>query len=375
MASSAISTWGVPLVEPDRFPTIRELREAARRPEIQAVLMLKLSDSGDHHENHHLPIFSGDGRRLALGRGDVRKESSKLLLFSPLSQAEPTLLTNEPDAYDYTFRWGVNRPESFTFARIHVGQETTQVYVSTDGQRPEARTSGPGRHVLPALYGRTDGIWRLVYEQDGSLMHQAWNDDGPIEPPRQLARGTAARWARDGSRLLLKQERFRRNDVIVYDMVVRDLRTETEQLLRSGEVGIVRSPSWSPDEQYVAFYVRESGRGKPWRIRVCPVEGEDPGRTLGSNVVVNLDFESEGPAWEPGGRRVWFFSSQHQHQAYHPLVAADVHSGEILLVDYPRRCTTPNDLAINPVTAVPEMAFVAHTGLPQDLFIVFFNHY
>jgi hypothetical protein len=47
----------------------------------------------------------------------------------------------------------------------------------------------------------------------------------------------------------------------------------------------------------------------------------------------------------------------------------------VITVDYPKRCTTPGDLAVNPATAVPEMAFAAHDGLPRDLFIVFLNHY
>jgi hypothetical protein len=65
----------------------------------------------------------------------------------------------------------------------------------------------------------------------------------------------------------------------------------------------------------------------------------------------------------------------HRKQAYYPLLAADVTTGKIDVIDYPNRCTTPYDLAVNPVTEVPEVAFMAHDGLPQDLFIVFMNHY
>lgn len=363
------------LIEPARFPTIRELRQAVGEPDLRTVLMLKLSDGGGGRESYHLPIFSGDGRRLALQRGDVRTESSKLLLYQSLDQAEPTLLTDQPGVSDFMFRWGVNHPESFAFARIHVGQGATHVYVSTDGRQWVSQTSGPGRHVFPALYARTDGIWRLVYERDGQVMHRAWNDAGPIEKPRKLVAGSTPRWSRDGSRLLMALQRPGRSEVATYDMVVRDLRTEKDRVLPTGEVGIVRGPSWSPDQRLAAFYVRQSGREKPWRIRICPVEEDAPGRTVGGNVKVNLDYNWEGPAWEPGGRRVWFFSNEHQHGAYHPLVAADARTGQIVLVDYPRRCTTPDDLAINPVTAVPEMAFVAHEGLLQELFIVFLNHY
>jgi hypothetical protein len=56
-------------------------------------------------------------------------------------------------------------------------------------------------------------------------------------------------------------------------------------------------------------------------------------------------------------------------------VAADRESGESLVANYPRRCTTPNDLAVNPSTTIPEMAFVAVDGSTQDLFVLFLNHY
>ena len=363
---------GRPWIEPAQFPTIRELRRLVAKPEITTVLMFKLFSSGD---NHHLPIWSGDGRRLALQRSDAEGQASKLLLFSSLAQQQPTLLTDQENVYDYMFRWGVNFPASFTFARIHPDRETTQIYFSDNGREPQPKTSNKARHVFPALYRRTDGIWRLVYEEDGRLVHEAWNDQGPVDSPLTLVRGASARWSRDGYRLLLALERFRRGKLVTYDVAVRNLRTESSVLLPAGEEGVVRSPTWSPDERYAAFYVRAPGENQPWRIRICPVAENAPAITVGSNVVVNQDFESEGPAWEPGSRRVWFFSHERRQQAYHPLVAADVQNGDVLLVDYPKRCTTPNDLAINPATTVPEMAFVAHDGLPQDLFILFLNHY
>ena len=57
------------------------------------------------------------------------------------------------------------------------------------------------------------------------------------------------------------------------------------------------------------------------------------------------------------------------------VTVADIQSGELAVVEYPQRCTTPGDLEINIDDPVPEVAFVAHDGLPKDLFIVFFNHY
>jgi hypothetical protein len=364
---------GREVIEPTRFPTIRELRAAVRKPEIATVLMLKLFTSGD---NHHLPVFSGDGRRLAFQRSDVEARSSKLLLFPLLSAAEPKMLTDRPGVYDYMFRWGVNSPNSFAFIRIDPGKSATRILVSTGGRDPGERPLDEKRRRFPALYRRTDGIWRLAYEEEGRLMHEAWDDqDRPVHQPLMLAYGTAPRWSQDGYRVLMVRRRPEDGGLSNSEIVVRNLRTEEDRVLCDSPREMVRDPCWSPDEQAAGFYVRTGGEGSPWRIRVCPIDENAPAKTLGEDVVVNPDFESFGPAWDPEGRTVWFFSQKHSREAYYPLVGADVETGNLATVDYPNCCTTPHDLAINPTNPVPEMAFVAHDGLPKDLFIVFLNHY
>jgi len=362
---------GRELIEPKRLPSVQELRALVRKPEISTVLMLKLFTSGD---NHHLPVFSDDGRRLALQRSDVQAQSSKLLVYSTLSQADPTMLTDNPAAYDYMFRWGINGPGSFGFVRIDSGKSATRIFTSTGGS-PHERVGGDKRRRFPALYRRTDGIWRLVYEEEGRLMQEAFTDKGPVHEPLMLAHATSPCWSRDGSRLLMARRRSDNSRLPTYETVVWNLRTEEGLPLAASQDEIVRSPCWSPDEQAAAFYVRQGGEGKPWRIRVCPIAEGGAGTTVGDDVVVNPDFDSQGPAWEPGGRRVWFFSHEHSREAYYPLMAADVKTGELTSVDYPNCCTTPHDLAVNPTNLVPEIAFVAHDGLPKDLFIVFLNHY
>jgi Tol biopolymer transport system component len=225
---------------------------------------------------------------------------------------------------------------------------------------------------MPALYERTDRIWRLAYEQEGQVMHEAFDAEARVADPLSLGRGTSPRWASDGFRLLMLRGRSG-GQLAAYDVVVRNLRTEKELVL--ADKGVLRGPVWSPDEQSAAFYVRDPGDNKPWRIQVASAVEERKVHDLGADVVVNENFESEGPSWEPGGRRIWFFSKQHRKEGYYPLVAADVASGKLAVVDYPSRCTTPFDLAINPVTEAPELVFVAHDGLPQDVFVLFLNHY
>ena len=336
------------------------------------VLLLKLF--GDAN-NHSLPVWSDDGRRMAFQRADVGAKSSKLLLFNSLSQAKPDLLTTDTGAYDYMFRWGVNSPSSFVFARIDHKSAVTQIYFSANGEPPVLKTPGVGRHVGPCVYERTDGIWRLVYERRRRTRSGRVEHDGtggseiPPLGPRLFAPLGTRRLPPVLARERPGQEAAGR------DIVVRNLKTETETVLSTQPANRVRSPSWSPDERYIAFYSRPSGDQQAWQIGVAAAAEGEPGRLLGQQVVVNLDFESEGPSWEPTGQRVWFFSHAQQKHAYYPLVAADVQTGATMLVDYPNRCTTPGDLAVNPAADTPQMAFVAHDGLTRDLFIVLLNHY
>jgi len=359
------------LLEPSRFPTVAELREAVARPELSVAVMFKLFGGQD---NHHLPVFSGDGLRLAFQRSDVAAKSSKLLLFASLSQDEPTMLTDEESAYDYMFRWTLNSPASYSFVRIDPGRTATRVFFTPGGKAPEEHKGKSGRHRFPASYFRTDGIWRLLYERDGRLLHEAWDDKGPIEQPFVLAQATSPCWSDDGRRVLAARIRSAESRTPDYEIVVRDMRSGTDTVLSAAEDTVVRSPTWSPDGEAAAFYVRALGETAPWRIRVVRIDGGSS-TLLGEDVVVNPNFESQGPAWEPGGRRIWFFSHAHQREAYYPMVAGEVATGRLAVIDYPNRCTTPADLAINAADPVPEIAFVAHDGLPKDLFIVFLNHY
>jgi hypothetical protein len=301
--------------------------------------------------------------------------SSKIFQFPDLAQPEPSLVSDDPDAYDYMCRWGVNGRSSFVFSRIDRDQKSTGVFFSADGEKRELKTPRDGHYSYPSVYERTDGIQRLAYERDGQIQHVAWSGAESVQTPLTVARGVSPRWSRDGFRLLMARERPRRGGVVDYQIGVWNLRSQEEVLIAPPAEGTVRSPEWSPDEQYAAFYSQEAGDNSPWRIEVSQLTPSATPRTLASDVVVNPNFKSQGPAWEPSSRRVWFFSHERRQQAYYPLVAAGRDTGESLVVHYPRRCTTPNDLALNPATAIPEMAFVAVDGLTQDLFVLFLNHY
>ena len=360
---------GRSLVEPARFPTIRELRELVARPQMTTVLMLKLF--GDDN-NHHVPIWSSDGQRLAFQRTTRGSDASKLLVFSSLADAEPKLLSKTPDAYDLMFRWGLNNPASFVFSRINAARQSTEVYYSPDGQSLDLRTAA-GHCLYPSLYERTDGIRWLAYERDGQIVHQAW--EGMQKEEQPIARGTSPSWNRDGKWLLMAREI--KQGLASYQVVVRSISVKApkEVVLPTPSGVFIRSPTWSPQERHIACYTRDAGDNTPWKILVCPITEGAIAKVVAHDVVVNPSFRSEGPTWEPSARRVWCFSHQQRRQEYFPLIAVDAESGQATTVDYPQKCTTPFDLAVNPVTEVPELAFVAHVGVAQDLFVLFLNHY
>jgi Tol biopolymer transport system component len=330
--------------------------------------MLKLHGDGN---NHYLPVWSGDGARLAFQRSDVKQRISKILLFSALSQPKPSVLDDAIPSNDSMFRWGKSSPAGYAFARIDAESGAVKVWISTDGGEPVIRSQGSQRNRMPDLYERTDGIWLMASEKDGKVVVEAFSGDEAVDDPKDLGPGTSPRWSGDGGSLLL--QRARKGKVGAFDIVLQSRKTDDATQLSTSDV--VRSPAWSPDEQYAAWFAKDAGDTKPWRIEVAALSGQSKPRKLASDVVVNLLFESDEPTWEPTSRRIWCFSHQQRQQAYYPLVAIDVSSGQEQVVDYPQRCTNPSDLAINPRTEVPELTFVGHDGTPQDLYVLFLNHY
>lgn len=355
------------LLEPQRFPTVKQLREAVREPKIRSVAMLKLHGDGN---NHYLPTWSFDGARLAFQRSNLKQRASKILLFPTLAQPKPSTLDESSTAFDHMFRWGQSSAAGYAFSRIDAESGSVQLMLSTEGGAPSQRTQGASRYLVPALYQRTDGIWRLAYEKDGEVMVEAWRGSEVVDEPYSIGRGTAPRWSASGSALLMA--RARGGKLGAFDVVMRVLPDKETQLSTSD---VVRSPAWSPDEQFAAYFAKDSGDNKPWRIEVAVLAGQPKARALVQDVVVNANFEADEPTWQPDSRRLWCFSHRHRQQTYYPLVAVDVAGGSEQVIDYPKRCTNPGDLAINPKTIVPELVFVGHDGLPQDVYVLFLNHY
>lgn len=368
---------GRELIEPVRVPTVTELRRLVAKPQVEPVLLFRLHgdrETGD--EGHAVPVWSPDGRKLAFQRVNTDANLSKLLIFRSLADPQPLVLTKDRHAYDYMFRWSVHGDRSFAFVRIDSTTNRTQLCFSSDGDNVEALDDQQGVHAFPALFKRTDGVWRLCYDRDGDLVHRAWNRDGDLEPPTAIGRGSAPRWHSDGRRLVMLRERARPGRLAAADVVIRDLQTGGDLLFQTPSAGTIRAPVWSPDGIRIAFFFRDVGNDKPWRIDYGNADDRAETHTAAHDVIVNPDFTSEGPSWSPDGRQVWYFTQAKRDRAYYPMVAYNITDSSRTVVDYHRRLTTPADLAVNPVTPTPEIAFVAtHDGSGRDLFIALLNHF
>lgn len=359
---------GRPFVGRDRFPSLAELRAAVNDPRITAVALLELHASED---NHHLPVWSPDGVRLACQRTNVGASSSRIVLFDRLSQSEPRLVPAEGPAYDYMFRWGLNSESSFVFVRLEEAAKRSRIVFSPDGQQLEPIGQLGDSVTLPTLYERTDGVHWIAFERQGDIVQSAWSDGQ--QQQRKLSRGTSPRWSRDAKRLLFARDRSLPGNLASYEPAERILSSETEAGIEVSNGAVVRAPTYSPDEQLVAWFEADPGQRSTWRIQVGKLGGR--GDTLAAEVVVNADFKSEGPSWEPSSRRIWYFSQAQRAQQYFPLAAVDVGTGQVLTVAYSQTLTNPADVAVNPATRIPEIAFVARQGATQNLFVIFLNHF
>jgi len=363
----------------DHFPTIAELRAKAAMPAHTPVLMLRLNHS--ENNQHHMPVWSPDGKRLAFQQSagvSATASDSKVFVFPSLAYKAPILLTSEPKAYDYMFRWGLGKPGIFVFSRLSPGGNGARVMYSagydTAGQgKVESKTGSDAMHEYPSVYAQTDGVMRLAYEVKGAVMQSAWNADRS-GAAAQVSPGGSPRWSRDGVRLLMLRGRTRSDRVTAYDVVIRNLKTGQEHVAAHPETGTLRSPVWSPAENRIAYFARDPGSNQPWRIEYCNSAGGGV-RKAAADVVVNNSFKSEGPAWSPDGGQLWFFSHAFKTQAYFPLRMFDCNSSAAISIRYPDVCSAPSDVALNPSSKIPEIAFTGKDGQSRDLFVLLLNHF
>jgi len=378
---------GRDIVGRSSFPTISEFRKIVSDPSIKTALAIKLLADED---NHSLPQWSNDGRRLALQNVNKRKQTSIISIFWQMSDAKPVLITKDDNAYDYMFRWGLNRHNSFVFSRLPQRGGATEFwgylsratsYISEEERRRAATNMKPQKFNVdgfayshPALYVRSDRVIRLVFENNKELMQAAAaTDNYKFGKQKKITKGAVPRWSLNGHQLLALN--LTKGRVGASELILIDLKKNNNESLVHDDSLLLRSPAWSPDNKYASCFFRRRGGNLKWSIQIAATDDSGIGRVISDDVVVNPDFTTAGPSWEPSGKRVWYFSKNNRRQAHYPFVATDVQSGKKVVVDYPDVITSPMDLTLNPVTKVPEVAFVGKQGGTDDVFVVFLNHY
>ena len=248
---------GRKLVEPARFPTIRQLRRLAAQPQMSAVLMLKLF--GDDN-NHHIPIWSSDGQRLAFQR-TARQRGE---------QAAAVCLAGRRAAHAAQHAAGRLRPD------VSLGAEQSGEFcvrphrwlaandrdsVFSGERNASSRATSRGQSLYPSLFERTDGVKWLAFERDGQIFHQAWTSGQSEEQP--VARGTSPRWSRDGRSLLIARESGDRPGDVSNSGPQCGSSHAQESVLSTPTGVFLRSPTWSPHERHVACYIRDPGDNTP----------------------------------------------------------------------------------------------------------------
>jgi hypothetical protein len=376
--------YGREMIDPERFPTVRELMARVDRAEQGAAIAFRFY--GDRH-NHFAPQWSLDGRALAMLRSDIEAHTSKVVILAGLDAERPLVLYPESGSYDHMFVWSSSGERVFAFASTNEPSEQENLHLaSLDVQlRPKRVTSGPGVKANPSLWTeRTRG--QLFFSTRGRIENLRISLDrlSGEEPGPSLGDGAEANYSPDG-RWLAWTERVEISATQSnFALKVRDLVAQADHRLASFPGAMLRNPMWSPSGRHIAFYVRPALQTS-WRLYVvaAPVAGEDRDRMAGAgsakpvlvaqDVRVEEHFQNFGPSWDPRGDRLWFFGRA-ESQEYYPLRWVTIDGLRTGQVSYPRRLTTGLDVAVNPDPVLRAIAFCAIEDLHQDVVVMILNH-
>jgi hypothetical protein len=379
------------LVEPARFPTLRELSDHLAQPEQSAALAFRFYR--DRH-NHFAPQWSPDGRALSVLRSDIEAHTSKIVLFPALDATRPMPLYGDSDSYDHMFAWANDGSRTFVFASTNEPSEQENLHLAALGEpiRPARITAGPGVKTHPSMW-LDGGRGRILYNASGKLcqLQVELSQAGPAaaEP---LLDGTEARWAPQG-RLIAWIERHDLGASLSSSALkLRDGERGVDRRLFAQPGVVVRNPTWSPDGHWIAFYARPA-RQPVWRLYVVsssthgaaepdPKDDRPAAAQFGGSskaILIAQDVRAEehflnfGPAWGPRSDQLWFFTKA-QDQEYYPLRWASLDGQASGEVAYPRKLTTGLDVAVNPDPNRRALAFCAIEDLSQDVLVLLLSH-
>ncbi|MFH1742706.1 MAG: DPP IV N-terminal domain-containing protein [bacterium] len=159
------------------------------------------------------------------------------------------------------------------------GSEMRQLTTASDDENDVDPAFSPdGSKILfTSTRGGTVGIWKM------SLNH---------EEPERLCDGDQAEWSPDGKKIV-----FRRNE----KLFIRDLAQQNEKQITPDEWPHCSGPSWSPDNNTIAFASRwDAGNG----IFVVPADGGLPTKV----------YDKKGacePHWSPDGSLLVYETETH----------------------------------------------------------------
>jgi hypothetical protein len=380
--------FGRKMIEPERFPTIRELMDRLNRPEQSTAVGFRFYE--DRH-NHYAPQWSSDGRALALLRSDVDAHTSKIVLIPSLDSESPIVLYPDTASYDHMFTWSASGGRSFAFASTNEPSENENLHLASlrDRSQPRRVTSGPGVKANPSLW--VDGPHgQLFFSHAGKLESLTVQMERPTDEQRgpAVGEGTEASLSPNGQWLVWIERIQAGAAHVSYLMKLRDLAAHTDQRLATPPGMMLRNPVWSPDGRFIAFYARPTLQPS-WRLYVVPGPtrvrnaadgGDDWGAApsvqptlIAQDVRVEEHFQNFGPSWDPRNDRVWFFGRA-ADQEYYPLRWAHLDGRRTGQVGYPRRLTTGLDVAVNPNPALRAIAFCAIEDLHQDVIVMILSH-
>ena len=360
-------TLGRELIGATRLPTLREIEKAVREPDVQPVAVFRLH--GDRH-NHYAPAWSEDGRSLVALRADIDARTCKIVLFADLHQPEPLTLYDDTASYEHMPSWNAGLASRLAFSSNRAGDQQEQIHLWEPSAVPLAVTTGPGSKVFPQLR-MTGGQSHVLFRRVDQFELLPLTADRTGTPRGQgLGEADEMRFAPNGEKIAVI--RSTSGEGSSQELLLRERMTPREVRLVAEPGRLLRSPRWSPDGRWLAFWSRAK-EGRDWELWTVNVAQDQPAGRRATGVRVQEDFRHVGPAWSMDSQRVWFTAAQAE-QSHYPLQWLSPDGSRRGQVEYARSLTTAIDVSSCPSSPSPALSFSAVERRSLELFVMLLNH-
>ncbi|MDF1660582.1 MAG: hypothetical protein P1V97_02335 [Planctomycetota bacterium] len=350
---------GFELVGRKNLPTLSELEALlAKKSEARALVTgrIRVSDT-----SVVAPRWNMNGKefQLAFQKADLKQEQSKVVAQKTLL-SRPGALINDEYSYESMLIWAGGRRFKMGPGYSLVSNVTgsSQVHVGAlGGEEPLSVSTGDTIKRHPSAYVRgtaENPDVQVVFDAGKDLIARSikgfsalTNEGGKRSV---LAQGTQARWSPDGKQLIYVRELYgegeKRDRVDRQEIVLLTYRLSTPVIVHSGESGqILRSPTFSPNGQFVAYYQRQKGIDPIWDLYVCDIRSQlNKPLCIGKNLVIDTVFEHVGPAWAGDSKSLYFFSQGQREEEYYPIIQCGRDGKKRRLIQYPKHINVANDI-------------------------------